>query len=302
MNDLITVIVPIYNTSKYLDKCINSIIKQTYENIDIILINDGSNDNSQEICEKYQKKDKRIRLINQKNKGVSKARNKGLELSKGKYISFIDADDFIEQNMLEKMYENISKTQSDVTVCGYDFYKNGKYKFIKEKNYTLEKEKKYEGIFNFSVCNKLYKKEILENIKFDNKKIAEDIAFNFKVFQKINKISFILETPLYHYRIRKESASNTYNENHLEVLEINKIIDFFKEKNMKDLQYKAEVYRLINFGEVIYNLDKTKYKKYYKLFKEYQKEIEIKSLQNKDNIKVILFKHFPKLYLKMRNY
>lgn len=302
MNDLITVIVPIYNTSKYLDKCINSIIKQTYENIDIILINDGSNDNSQEICEKYQKKDKRIRLINQKNKGVSKARNKGLELSKGKYISFIDADDFIEQNMLEKMYENISKTQSDVTVCGYDFYKNGKYKFIKGKNYTLEKEKKYEGIFNFSVCNKLYKKEILENIKFDNKKIAEDIAFNFKVFQKINKISFILKTPLYHYRIRKESASNTYNENHLEVLEINKIIDFFKEKNMKDLQYKAEVYRLINFGEVIYNLDKTKYKKYYKLFKEYQKEIEIKSLQNKDKIKVILFKHFPKLYLKMRNY
>ena len=122
MNDeLISIIVPVYNSSATLDKCINSLINQTYKNIEIIIVDDGSIDNSYDICLRYSLNDSRVKLIKQNNFGVSFARNKGLEICNGKYIGFVDADDYIEKNMYSKLYENLKKTDSKLAICNYYF-------------------------------------------------------------------------------------------------------------------------------------------------------------------------------------
>jgi len=138
MNELISIIVPIYNVEIYLEKCLNSIINQTYKNIEILLINDGSSDNSLRICKKYQKKDKRIVLINKKNGGLSSARNAGIDKASGNYLLFIDSDDYIEIDMIEKLYNNIKSNNADISICNF---------FITKKN----KDRKNKSCKNFTV-------------------------------------------------------------------------------------------------------------------------------------------------------
>ncbi len=301
----ISVIIPIYNTEKYLSKCVSSVINQTYKNIEIILIDDGSTDRSLNICKKFSKNDDRIKVIYEENKGVSYARNMGIKNSTGEYITFIDSDDFIDENMLLNLYNVLIKENADVSVCGYDFYDGKHFKYKKRKNYTLTGDDKYKGIFSFNCQGKLYKKELFNNILFDNKTFAEDAYINFKLLKKVNKITYILEKPLYHYRKRNNSLSTTYGVRHFELLDvINEIIDFLKDFD-KGLYKKALVYRYINFGEIIYNIkniDKCIYDKYYNLFTVYKKEILKEKLEPYDKLKVILFTYFPKIYLKYRNY
>ena len=118
MNELISVIVPIYNVEKYLERCLDSIIKQTYKNLDIILVDDGSIDNSTKICDEYVKKDSRIKVIHKENGGLSDARNVGIDNSDGKYICFIDSDDYIELDMIENLYDGIVKNNANICCCG----------------------------------------------------------------------------------------------------------------------------------------------------------------------------------------
>lgn len=118
-NELISVIVPIYNTSKYLSKCIDSIINQTYKNLEIILVNDGSTDNSLDICNKYKLIDSRIIIINKDNGGLSSAKNIGLDNHKGRYIAFIDSDDYVDNNFIGELYNNLISTNSDISLCNY---------------------------------------------------------------------------------------------------------------------------------------------------------------------------------------
>ena len=133
---LISVILPVYNAEKYLDNSIKSILSQSYKNIELIIINDGSSDNSKKICEKYQKDDKRIRIINKSNKGVSAARNDGIKEAKGEYICFFDADDFLENDMIEKMVESAQANCSDIIISEYKYlYENtNKVELYKLKN------------------------------------------------------------------------------------------------------------------------------------------------------------------------
>ena len=123
MNDLISVVVPVYNVEKYLKKSIESIINQTYKNLEIIIIDDGSSDDSYNVCKKYKEIDSRIILIHTENKGVSHARNLGLSKANGKYLIFIDSDDYIEDNMIEILYTNLKKTKSDLSICMYEIVK-----------------------------------------------------------------------------------------------------------------------------------------------------------------------------------
>ena len=122
MNPKISIIVPIYNVEKYLPKCIDSIINQTLENIEIILVNDGSTDSCAEIIESYANKDNRIKVIHKKNGGQSSARNMGLDIAKGEYIGFVDSDDWLHYDMYENMYKSIKKVNSDLCVCGREAY------------------------------------------------------------------------------------------------------------------------------------------------------------------------------------
>ena len=128
---MVSIIIPAYNAEKYIEQCIDSIISQTYKNIEVIIVNDGSTDNTLAICEKYAKEDKRIKIVKKKNEGVSKARNDGIKIATGKYIMFIDSDDYIDDDYIEIMHKNIVEKKADLVVSNYTRDKNG----VKEKIY-----------------------------------------------------------------------------------------------------------------------------------------------------------------------
>lgn len=215
----ISIVIPVYNSEKYLKRCIESVLKQTYTNFELILVNDGSTDKSLEICTKYKNNDNRIRVINKKNEGSIKARRAGIESAISDYITFIDSDDWIDKITLENIDKRIKEDNPEVLV--YNMYKTlGKFKFIKKKLNTLyfDKREIYEGNdikdelvvayltghpFSSGLCGKVYKKKVLldngkytQNIKF----LGDDLYYNLEIFLKVNKVS-MLNKPLYYYRI-----------------------------------------------------------------------------------------------------
>lgn len=242
---LISVIVPIYNVEKYLRKCIDSIINQTYKNLEIILIDDGSTDNSSSICDEYKKKDNRIVVIHKTNGGLSSARNKGLDISNGELISFVDSDDYIESNMLECLKANMDKYSSDISVCDFYYVKNGNKRKskteFKKKEYVSSDKDKFNNIQNeygpitVYVWNKLFKKEVFNNIRFPEGKIYEDSFVICELLDYSKKVSYILK-PLYYYVYRKDSITNTFNIKHFDKIDsCNEIIRFFNNKGYYDL-------------------------------------------------------------------
>lgn len=215
MNELISVIVPVYNSAKYLDECVISIINQTYKNIEIILINDGSTDCSGEICEKYREKYSNIVIVNKENEGVSSARNTGLDIAKGKYIAFCDSDDSLEKTYLKFLYKNMIDTDADLSCCSWhrlgtnseldDNYTENKIIFGDERySYILMKDR-YGGY----PWNKLFKSSIINSdgkIRFCNDiAIYEDQLFVFEYIKKSQNICFFDEK-LYAYRDTPNSA------------------------------------------------------------------------------------------------
>lgn len=214
--DKISIIIPVYNTSQYLSQCIDSILKQTYPNIEIILINDESTDESLEICQKYAEMNQQISLINKINTGVSDTRNIGIKNSTGKYIWFIDSDDWIEENSVEIIMNNIN--DKDILIFGMNKeYKNKtiKVKPKKEEINSVECEKKIieDNEIGGYVGNKVFNKKIINeyNLKF-NKKITmcEDLEFCMNFVERAKKIK-VIDNSLYNYRMRKSSMSNKEN-------------------------------------------------------------------------------------------
>ena len=211
MNYLISIIVPIYNVDKYLEECIESLKNQTYKNLEIILINDGSADNSEQICREEAKQDNRIVFINKKNGGAASAKNKGLKVAKGDYITFVDSDDFIEPDMIEYMVNTIKKYNSDIIQCSFiNLYKNTE-KFkqdkiveqrISSKDFLeLFLTKWYSSLF----WNKLFKREVIENIFFTEGRCIDDEFFTYKCV--INSKSIVTSNKIvYNYRMRKSGV------------------------------------------------------------------------------------------------
>lgn len=226
----ISIIVPVYNAEKYLDKCIKSLMNQTLKEIEIILVNDGSIDESLSICEEYAKKDNKIKILNKVNEGVSSARNLGMKNAIGEYILFVDADDWIEQNLCEYMYHIIKNQEMQICICQH-------YSHIKDKKInnevehveilnneecidkalipTLFDERKKDVINKKDVLGILYKREFLisNNIEFkEDIKIGEDWLFNIHSFCICSRLCRI-KIPLYHYRIIEGSATQKYIKN-----------------------------------------------------------------------------------------
>lgn len=214
----LSIIIPVYNVNKYLSEMVSSVLDQTYKNFEIILIDDGSKDGSSEICDVLVKKDNRIRVIHQKNKGVSEARNKGLQNSKGKYILFLDADDLINEKMVEKLIYPLINESFDMTCCGYyEIFDDKTLNNIPDFDYLFDKNKVEEELFKdpgfFSaVWNKMFKKESLldENgnlIMFDPSiAIGEDTLWLSKIIKNVKKIKSVKEA-LYIWRRREDSAT-----------------------------------------------------------------------------------------------
>ena len=219
MNDLISIVIPIYNASKYLEKCINSVINQTYKNLEIILVNDGSIDNSLDICNDFKDKDNRIKVISKKNEGVSKTRNIGIDKCKGKYLMFLDSDDYIDEIYVEKMYtyltkNNLSMVTSSMTLVdvNYNVLKVSSYK---DKSDILQVKDIYKDIVNTSYFCPIWKNIIKISLIKDNSiyfddslKFGEDLLFSFKIIQSCEKIGY-LSFPGYFYV--QNNASITHN-------------------------------------------------------------------------------------------
>ena len=232
----VSVIIPVYNVEQYIEKCLDSLVNQTLKDIEIIVVNDGSPDNSQKIIDKYVKKyPKKVKSYIKENGGQGSARNYGLEKATGEYIGYVDSDDYVEVDMFEKLYNKAKKTKSDITICGtYVEYPDKTITELEDLKHNDSRLNAYFG--KMAVWNKIYKRELLvdNKMKFRSKLWYEDFDFSYKVISYAKKITYLNE-PYYHYLIRPGSTMN--NSNIHRNLEILKAFDEIrKEKENKDVQ------------------------------------------------------------------
>ena len=223
---LISVIISAYNSAKYLPACLDSIISQTYQNLEIICINDGSTDDSANTLQEYSKKDNRIKIITQKNSGLSAARNAGIKIAKGSYITFIDSDDKVEPNMLEGMISAIQNSHADIAVCSFkEIYENGKIthfnknhpKKIYNTESALKAMLKEEG-FMVSATMKLFPAKYFKDIKFPIDKLHEDVGTTYKLIMQASKIIF-LPNEYYIYIHHNDSiVKSSFNHRKLDII------------------------------------------------------------------------------------
>ena len=232
MTEKITVIVPVYNVENYLNKCLDSLINQTYKNLEIIVINDGSTDNSGEICQEYAQKDNRITYVEQKNGGLSDARNAGLERMTGSYVTFVDSDDWVEPNYVEVLHNKLIGYQADIAIGNYYSYNEDEAMYYFHVNSESYYEKLYDNISIFenlydakqmksfsliSAWGKLYKAELFDYIRFDKGKLDEDGYINQKLYLLVQKVIYINQG-LYAYRQRSGSITKTWTEKWMHAL------------------------------------------------------------------------------------
>lgn len=318
----ISIIIPIYNVKLYLERCLNTIVNQTYSNLEIILVDDGSNDGSEKICDEWKQKDKRIKVIHKTNGGLSSARNEGIKISTGDYIQFVDSDDFIDLSCVEILYNNLLKYKADISMCGIimtnDIYKK-KMKWF-ENDQCLEKDKAFRllienNILTSHAWNKLFKREIFKEIIFPEGKLYEDIRIMHIIFSNINKVA-ITNQYLYYYFQRENSITTKVNiNNKFEYIEAFYERLLFIKENNQDL-YDYSVYRLVKVITLIlitqqYPLEQIKQnKKNIKDMLEYIKQKDVKKAykkyaNSKDKIyyylAVVFSTHISWLYLAIRN-
>jgi len=319
MDKLISVIVPVYNVYKYVDKCIESIINQSYKNLDIILVDDGSTDGSGDICENYKNKDKRISVIHKKNGGLSDARNFGLKYAKGEYLTLVDADDLIRSDMIEGLLKAAIENNADISLGNFEKcsleYGLEKLNNIK-KDFLLDVKllpREYLTGNKFDISNhtlitvawcKLYKKHLFENIVFPYGKLHEDEFTTYKLLDKSNKIIFVDE-PYYFYVQREDSImSKKFNKKRMDLLDacIQKMEDYIKENKFEKytnsfLGYRTfilHLMKMIDESEDYSLKEMKKYIKYYrKTYLENRKKIKLGKVEN---IKSIIFFLDPYLY------
>ena len=222
MSAIISVIIPVYNTKKYVSLCIDSVIKQSYDNLEIVLVDDGSTDGSGELCDELAKKDERIKVFHQSNMGQSVARNKALEIAKGDYICFVDSDDFINKDLLTILYKMINVNNADLSVCECLQFLEDDYEFI-EKNFVcdditkldgyeiLEGHDKYKMLTDMKTkysgpWAKLYKKELFRGIQFLEGHLHEDQRILADITLRVNKV-VICDEQMYYYMTRSGSST-----------------------------------------------------------------------------------------------
>ncbi len=261
MNPQISIIVPVYNVEAYLKVCVDSLLNQRLDHVEIILVDDGSTDGSGVICDKYAERDKRVKVIHKKNGGVSSARNVALDVARGDFIGFVDGDDYISENMYQLLIKSMKEEDCDVSVCNINLMsENNEYKpYHKNANdeqFSREsamKELLTNTILTFSVCNKLFKKSVFNGLRFKEGTILEDMDIVYKLIHRARKV-FYLSTPLYHYR---------YNENSIlrKPFALKRIDEFYVRVEMHDFyqQHYPEIADLVYFrlcvaGSKLYNL------------------------------------------------
>lgn len=233
---MISVIVPIFNAEKYLHRCIKRILAQDYTDYELLLIDDGSTDNSGTICDEYAIKDNRIRVFHKENGGVSSARNWGLDKAIGEYIMFVDSDDYMLPGMLEVMLSTLESKKADLVVCGTTETGGGYWRPIADVDYSINQLKEnFVSLLHTELLsppwNKIYKKEIIGSNRFcDDISFGEDLLFNIQYLKKCENISFIKESPFYHEKENENSLVVKFNRNRLfDIEKVWVVVDRFSE-------------------------------------------------------------------------
>ncbi len=289
MEPLISIIVPVYNVEEYLPRCLDSIINQSYKNLEIILINDESTDNSLSICKEFKKKDKRIKLISIKHGGLSKARNTGLDVAKGEYIGFVDSDDFIEEDMYKSLYEAIVKSGAQISVCTFYRYHPDvlEYDFLESRDeIVFDKEEAIENVLidktlrNY-VWTKLYSAYIFDDLRFPEGKNFEDIFISIKILEKIDKLIYINKF-LYYYVIREGSIDSSKKVENIKdaIEETYRRYKYIKENYEKYKEYNiaAMIVRLV-YCYLDLNQDISLLNEYNYIFSELDKDISSSDIE-----------------------
>jgi glycosyltransferase involved in cell wall biosynthesis len=305
---LISVVVPVYMVEKYLSRCIDSILGQTYNNFEIILINDGSRDDSPKICNKYASIYENISVIHQKNAGLSAARNSGINAAKGKYITFIDSDDYIHEKLLEILYSYVCNYNVPVSMCSYlrvnDTVDRRKMPLISENNILNvldDKEAMDMLLEEQTTCvawGKLYELELFNDVRFPDGKIMEDMFTTPKIFKKSKRVA-VSNQQLYFYNQEGDSITRSdFNLKKIDMIEATYFWKEFTEKYYPSLSEKAYVHYLITVVNMCQLLVKSNDEEVKLLYENYTTEIlknfkyiiDSAYVRRNDKVKVILMK------------
>ena len=249
MNPMISVIVPIYNVEKYLARCVDSIVNQTYKNLEIILVDDGSPDRCPQMCDDYAEKDSRIKVVHKKNGGLSDARNAGMAVATGEYISFIDSDDYVSDDFFECLLDAMNKENSDIAECSVvKLYEDNRFDEFSDdlsvKTYDTQDAMSAliaENPFHQHVWNKLYKTELVKNIPYAVGKLNEDEFWTYQVFGRANKVSKLNKTMYYYFQRNSSIMGVGYNIRRLDALEGKANRQKYIENNFPDLSTQAKI-------------------------------------------------------------
>lgn len=312
-NFLVSIVVPVYNAEKYLEQCLNSIQNQTYKNFEVILVNDGSMDHSESICKSFVEGDSRFRYFLKSNGGASSARIFGLDHVRGDYITFIDADDWVDENHLEVLMNNIKENNSDMAVSSikkFDNVSNFEFRvYSNQEKYLLNYNKLNREEFlvilpkliyasnSYKIAvSKLFKKELVTNIRFDESIIyGEDLEFFFKLYLNINSISYVDEVT-YIYRLHDESSSSKFGQLHMEqeLAIYKKMYEKIEELGLPTIHYYTTIRDLLEFRKDYFD-NRDLYSEYV----EFLQKIEKKITYPKELISIIvpIYNVFP--YLKL---
>ena len=246
----ISVLVPVYNAEEHIPKCIESILNQTYKNIELIIVNDGSSDKSYDIIEEYKNKDDRIIAIHTENKGVSHARNTALDNAKGSFVTFVDSDDYIDEDYIDLLYETLKKEDADISMCNCKLVEENNKTHIKtfgiDNKIVMTNEEAVENLFYYnymrhSPWGKLYKKEIFEGYRYKIGRQYEDLELTYKLFLKAKKLVYVPDCK-YNYLLRKGSiVHSNIKESNIEAILIytEQILEDIK-NNHKSIEKSAE--------------------------------------------------------------
>ena len=283
MNPLISVIVPIYNVEKYLARCVDSIVNQTYKNLEIILVDDGSPDRCPQMCDDYAEKDSRIKVVHKKNGGLSDARNAGMAVATGEYISFIDSDDYVSDDFFECLLDVMNKENSDIAECSVvKFYEDNRFDEFSDdlsvKTYDTQDAMSAliaENQFHQHVWNKLYKTELVKDIPYAVGKLNEDEFWTYQVFGRANKVSKLNKTMYYYFQRNSSIMGVGYNIRRLDALEGKANRQKYIENNFPDLstQAKIDLYGSCMFAyqSVLKSMSGADKKKALELIRKYRK-------------------------------
>lgn len=241
--NLISVVIPVYRVEQYLRRCVDSVLAQTYTQIEVILVDDGSPDGCPAICDAYAREDGRVRVIHQKNAGLSGARNRGIEAAEGEWLAFVDSDDYLAPEFLERLYRACVDTDSEMSVCRWEYVKgeqpipecgSGAVRTYSGRE-MLANLYRPDGAYFVVAWNKLYRRELFQDIRYPLGRIHEDEATTYRVYARVNRAAYV-DSSLYGYFVTPTSITRGFNPKRMDwVYAVAERMDFFEKRGYREL-------------------------------------------------------------------